>query len=92
MQSLADGRMQERIAAVRSAREKAVATRRDPITGTSEFPNIREAAVTVLMDAAPPKESATAADRGSVPPQTSTGVVPFAALVDAAATGASSRA
>ena len=46
--------MQARIAAVRTEREKAVATRRDPITGTSEFPDIRETAVSVLIPAPAP--------------------------------------
>ncbi|GEO15640.1 methylmalonyl-CoA mutase family protein [Microvirga aerophila] len=48
VESLARGALQQRIAAVRAQREKAVATRREPITGTSEFPNIREADVSVL--------------------------------------------
>jgi methylmalonyl-CoA mutase len=34
---------------VRAEREKAVATRKEPITGTSEFPNINEADVAVLF-------------------------------------------
>ena len=38
VESLARGSLQARIAAVRAAREKAVATRKEPITGTSEFP------------------------------------------------------
>jgi methylmalonyl-CoA mutase len=91
VKSLADGQVQERVAAVRNAREKAVATRMDPITGTSEFPNIREAAVAVLMEAAPPTERIAAAGSGSVPPPPRAGVVPFPALVDAAAAGASLR-
>ncbi|MBM1170963.1 methylmalonyl-CoA mutase family protein [Microvirga arabica] len=49
LESLKSGTLQARIAAVRAQREKAVATRREPITGTSEFPNINEAGVTVLM-------------------------------------------
>jgi methylmalonyl-CoA mutase len=47
--SLASGALQRRIAAVRSERDAAIATRRDPLTGTSEFPDIREAAVSVLI-------------------------------------------
>jgi methylmalonyl-CoA mutase len=47
--NLAAGALQARIAAVRAAREAAVAARRDPITGTSEFPDLREAEVAVLM-------------------------------------------
>jgi methylmalonyl-CoA mutase len=51
LESLKGETLQGRIAAVRAQREKAVATRREPITGTSEFPNINEADVTVLMPA-----------------------------------------
>ncbi|MEE1610104.1 methylmalonyl-CoA mutase subunit beta [Microvirga sp. CF3016] len=49
LQSLKGESLQARIAAVRAQREKAVATGREPITGTSEFPNIAEADVTVLF-------------------------------------------
>ncbi|MGO4572859.1 methylmalonyl-CoA mutase family protein [Microvirga sp. 2TAF3] len=49
VESLARGALQQRIAATRAQRDKAIATRREPITGTSEFPNIREADVTVLF-------------------------------------------
>ncbi|MCO5092533.1 methylmalonyl-CoA mutase family protein [Bosea sp. (in: a-proteobacteria)] len=50
--ALAEGRLQQTLAAQRAARTKAIATRREPITGTSEFPNLREEAVAVL-DVAP---------------------------------------
>ena len=46
--ALADGAFQADVAKVRAARAKAVATRRDPLTGTSEFPDIAEKPVTVL--------------------------------------------
>lgn len=49
LQSLQGGALQARIAVVRLKREKAVATRKEPITGTSEFPNIAEADVAVLF-------------------------------------------
>src|SRR5919107_2928859 len=49
--SLAQGALQGRIAAVRTERERNVSRRKDPITGTSEFPDLREAAVSVLMPA-----------------------------------------
>ncbi|MXQ14901.1 methylmalonyl-CoA mutase subunit beta [Microvirga makkahensis] len=52
IESLKQGALQTRIAPVRVQREKAIATRKEPITGTSEFPNIHEADVTVLMPAA----------------------------------------
>jgi methylmalonyl-CoA mutase len=46
--ALEKGIIQEKVAAVRSAREAAVATRRDPLTGTSEFPHLSELPVAVL--------------------------------------------
>ena len=51
LESLKGGKLQARIAAVRAQREKAAATRKEPITGTSEFPNIGEAEVSVLFAA-----------------------------------------
>ncbi len=54
--SLRQGALQGRIATVRAAREKAAATRKEPITGTTEFPNLHEAPVTVLLPAAPVAE------------------------------------
>jgi methylmalonyl-CoA mutase len=50
--ALEAGLVQRQVAAVRSARQAAVATRRDPLTGTSEFPDIAELPVAVL-DVAP---------------------------------------
>ncbi|NNM72692.1 methylmalonyl-CoA mutase subunit beta [Enterovirga aerilata] len=52
--SLASGALQGRIAETRSKRDAATATRRDPLTGTSEFPDIHEAPVSVLMPSSPP--------------------------------------
>ncbi len=49
LESLRSNALRARLATIRAAREKAVATRREPITGTSEFPNIHEADVSVLM-------------------------------------------
>ncbi|MGE7472352.1 methylmalonyl-CoA mutase family protein [Bosea sp. NPDC003192] len=49
--ALANGHIQKGLARERDARAKAIATRREPITGTSEFPNLSEASVSVL---APP--------------------------------------
>ena len=54
--ALANGHVQKGLAREREARAKAVATRREPITGTSEFPNLSEASVSVL--APPPAASA----------------------------------
>ncbi len=50
--ALAQGLIQSKVAATRAEREKNVARRRDPLTGTSEFPNIHEATVHML-DVAP---------------------------------------
>ena len=49
VESLGRGAVQARVAAVREQRERAAATRRDPLTGTSEFPNLNEAEVAVLF-------------------------------------------
>ena len=46
--ALEKGLIQEKVAAVRSVRQAAVATRRDPLTGTSEFPHLSELPVAVL--------------------------------------------
>jgi len=46
--ALANGHIQKGLARERDARAKAIATRREPITGTSEFPNLSEASVAVL--------------------------------------------
>ena len=50
--ALEKGLIQEKVAATRAEREKNVARRKDALTGTSEFPNIHEAAVHV-EDVAP---------------------------------------
>jgi methylmalonyl-CoA mutase len=49
--AMADGSFQAAVAGVRTERERAVARRRDPMTGTSEFPNVGEAPVAVLAPA-----------------------------------------
>lgn len=46
--ALANGHIQTGLRRQREARGKAIATRREPITGTSEYPNLAEAAVSVL--------------------------------------------
>ena len=46
--ALAAGLIQGQVAAVRTSRQAAVATRRDPLTGTSAFPDIAELPVAVL--------------------------------------------
>ncbi|MDF2689210.1 MAG: methylmalonyl-CoA mutase, partial [Microvirga sp.] len=84
LESLKGETLQSRIAAVRAQREKAVATRREPITGTSEFPNINEADVTVLMPMPAVTDSTGSAPQGAAA-STETS---FASLVQMAADGA----
>jgi len=50
--ALEQGLIQNKVAATRTEREKNIARRRDPLTGTSEFPDIHEAGIHVL-DVAP---------------------------------------
>jgi methylmalonyl-CoA mutase len=50
--ALEAGLIQSKVAVTRAEREKNIARRKDALTGTSEFPNIHEAAVHVL-DVAP---------------------------------------
>ena len=45
--ALEQGIVQNKVAEVRAARQKAIATRKDPLTGTNEFPNVHEAPVDV---------------------------------------------
>lgn len=49
--ALAGGLIQGKVAGVRTEREAAVARGRDPLTGTSEFPDIHELPVSVLAPA-----------------------------------------
>jgi len=50
--ALERGLIQGKVAAVRTQREQAVARRKDPLTGTSEFPDLAEA-LPVVLDVAP---------------------------------------
>ena len=54
--ALEQGLIQAKVAAVRAEREKAIARRRDPLTGTSEFPDIAEERAAVLEIAAVNKD------------------------------------
>jgi methylmalonyl-CoA mutase len=49
--ALESGLIQKKVAETRTAREKAIATRKDPLTGTSEFPHLSENSVKVLQAA-----------------------------------------
>ena len=46
--ALEAGLIQKEVAAVRAAREQAIARRKDVLTGTSDFPDLAEAPVAVL--------------------------------------------
>ncbi len=61
--ALQQGLIQSKVAAVRTAREAAVARRKDALTGTSDFPDLAEAPVAVLEVApvAPPPVTAAPA-------------------------------
>lgn len=85
LKSLRGNALQARIATVRATRDKAIATRKEPITGTSEFPNIHEADVSVLMATPPAQEKAASASQQAPQPTETT----FAALVQMASDGAS---
>ncbi len=57
--ALETGLIQAKTATTRAAREKAIATRRDPLTGTSEFAHLAETPVSVI-EANPPSTEALA--------------------------------
>jgi methylmalonyl-CoA mutase len=77
--SLQAGGIQRQIAKVRETRAKDIASRRAALTGTSEFPNLDEAPVTVLL----PSPVATAAASPLALPSLRL-AAPFEALRDAA--------
>ncbi len=89
--ALESGLIQRKVAATRAERESAVARGRDPLTGTSEFPDIHELPVTVLE---PAPTARPALRPQSIEPLPSIRLAePFEALRDAsdrvlAATGA----
>ncbi|MDP3599625.1 MAG: methylmalonyl-CoA mutase subunit beta [Bosea sp. (in: a-proteobacteria)] len=64
--ALTAGTAQAELERQREARARAIATRREPITGTSEFPNLREAAVAVL-DVAPVTTGTSTGRTGTAP-------------------------
>ncbi len=85
LESLKRNALQDRIALVRQQRDKAVATRKEPITGTSEFPNIAEAEVSVLM---PLSQEERATGSAPLPASTSQAETSFSTLSRIAAEGA----
>jgi methylmalonyl-CoA mutase len=61
--------IQRHVAGVRAEHEKAIARRKDALTGTSEYPNLKEKSAAVLDVAplAPPKEAAVAVTTEPLP-------------------------
>lgn len=57
--ALQSGLVQDKVAEVRAARAKALARRKEVLTGASEFPNLKEAPVEVLAPAPPATPSPT---------------------------------
>ena len=80
-EALEQGAIQSKVSETRAEREKAVARRKDALTGTSEFPNIHEEMVHVL-DVAPQPAEKTAATFAPLPRIRL--AEPFEALRDAA--------
>jgi methylmalonyl-CoA mutase len=78
--ALKQGLIQAKVAAVRVEREKAIARRKDALTGTSEFPDIAETPAAVLDIA--PASPLPAASSGALPCRRL--AEPFEALRDAA--------
>lgn len=81
--SLSRGALQARIAETAAARARAVAHRRHPITGTSEFPDLHERPVAVLR----PMPESVPEPLGAPAPSARPVVVPFADLVARAGSG-----
>lgn len=79
--SLTGGQLQARIAATAAARNRDIGSRKAPITGTSEFPNLGDVASGVL-DVRPLAPAATSTAGGDAP------VPAFDALIAAFANGA----
>jgi methylmalonyl-CoA mutase len=66
--ALAQGLIQDKVAAVRAEREKAVARRKEALTGTSEFPNVAEVKAEVLAPSPlVPRTPAVPGGPGSLP-------------------------
>jgi methylmalonyl-CoA mutase len=79
--ALRQGLIQAKVAAVRAERDKAIARRKDALTGTSEFPDIAETPPAVL-EMAPPASAAGRASDVALPCHRL--AEPFEALRDAA--------
>ena len=76
VESLQAGALQHRIAATRAQREAEIATRRQPLTGTSEFPHLGELPVQVLS----PAHAAEVADESGPAAEGGVAVEPLPAV------------
>src|SRR5262249_9255288 len=66
--ALARGLIQDKVAATRAERQHAIALRKDALTGTSEFPDLKEAPVAVLqVTTTPPPHAKTGIDVTPLP-------------------------
>jgi methylmalonyl-CoA mutase len=82
--ALEKGLIQREVAAVRAERQKAIARRKDALTGSSEYPNLSEKKAAVL-DVAPVALPKTAEAKVTIEPLPSIRLAePFEALRDAA--------
>jgi methylmalonyl-CoA mutase len=81
--ALEQGLIQAKVAAVRAEREEAIARRKDALTGTSEFPDIAEAAAAVLMPSPPLSGTAGVLPEVPAPLPCLRFAEPFEALRDA---------
>lgn len=79
--ALEEGSFQAQVAAVKAARQRAVAHRRDPLTGTTEFPHLDETLPAVLDVASSPPPLSGAAGIEALRPMRL--AEPFEALRDA---------
>ncbi|HVT54782.1 MAG TPA: methylmalonyl-CoA mutase family protein, partial [Xanthobacteraceae bacterium] len=88
--ALLSGSIQNKVEEVRKTREKNIATRKDALTGTSEFPNLGEPSPAVLDVAKPPFPLQKPAVHSKTLPRIRL-AEPFEALRDAAARGGTPR-
>lgn len=80
--ALVSGHIQREVATLRAEREKAVARRKDALTGTSDFPNLHERRTAVLGVAPVALPQETAATRIAEPLPSIRLAAPFEALRD----------
>lgn len=94
-EAVLSGKIQKRVASAAAAREKSIATRREPITGVSEFAHLREESVEIetedlpaLRKAAQERIEALKVARGPLKSAGDLAGLKFGLWIDAAAAGA----